>query len=42
VFVPIALATEKFNHEARTLHLVFSMTAMLHPAVLLSHAIETK
>src|SRR6266566_3810096 len=41
VFVPIALATEKFNHEAHTLHFVLSVLAILPLAVLLSHATES-
>jgi hypothetical protein len=40
VFVPIALAAEKFNHEAHTLHFVLSVLAILPLAVLLSHATE--
>src|SRR6059036_1724609 len=41
VFVPIALAAEKFNHEAHTLHFVLSVLAILPLAVLLSHATES-
>src|SRR2546430_5721389 len=41
VFVPIALAAEKLNHEAHTLHFVFSVLAILPLAVLLSHATES-
>src|SRR6266581_5200250 len=41
VFVPIALATEKFNHEAHTLHFILSVLAILPLAVLLSHATES-
>src|SRR5215217_6057292 len=41
VFVPVALATEKFNHEAHTLHFVLSVLAILPLAVLLSHATES-
>ena len=41
VFVPIALAAEKFSHEAHTLHFVFSVLAILPLAVLLSHATES-
>ena len=41
VFVPIALAAEKFNHEAHTLHFVLSILAILPLAVLLSHATES-
>src|SRR6187551_32123 len=40
VFVPIALAAEKFNHEAHTLHFVLSVLAILPLAALLSHATE--
>ena|SRR5437773_4832334 len=35
VFVPIALAAEKLNHEAHTLHFVLSILAILPLAVLL-------
>ena len=41
VFVPIALAAEKLNHEAHTLHFVLSVFAILPLAVLLSHATES-
>jgi len=41
VFVPIALATEKLNHEAHTLHFVLSVLAILPLAILLSHATES-
>src|SRR5256885_16585716 len=41
VFVPIALATEKLNHEAHTLHFILSVLAILPLAVLLSHATES-
>ena len=41
VFVPIALATEKINHEAHTLHFILSVLAILPLAVLLSHATES-
>src|SRR5207247_6138223 len=41
VFVPIALAAEKFNHEAHTIHFIFSVLAILPLAVLLSHATES-
>jgi Ca2+:H+ antiporter len=41
LFVPIALAAEKFNHEAHTLHFVLSVLAILPLAVLLSHATES-
>src|SRR5436189_42201 len=41
VFVPIALAAEKLNHEAHTLHFVLSVLALLPLAVLLSHATES-
>src|SRR4029434_3920840 len=41
VFVPIALAAEKFNHEAHTLHFVLSVLAILPLAVLLSDATES-
>src|SRR3954463_9526182 len=41
VFVPVALAAEKFNHEAHTLHFVLSVLAILPLAVLLSHATES-
>jgi Ca2+:H+ antiporter len=41
VFVPIALITEKLNHEAHTLHFVLSVLAILPLAVLLSHATES-
>ena len=38
---PIALAAEKLNHEAHTLHFVLSVLAILPLAVLLSHATES-
>ena len=41
VFVPVALAAEKFNHEAHTLHFVLSVLAILPLAILLSHATES-
>src|SRR6266480_2408986 len=41
VFVPVALAAEKFNHEAHTLHFILSVLAILPLAVLLSHATES-
>src|SRR6478672_7988457 len=41
VFVPVALAAEKLNHEAHTLHFVLSVLAILPLAVLLSHATES-
>src|SRR6266481_1202287 len=41
LFVPIALAAEKFNHEAHTLHFILSVLAILPLAVLLSHATES-
>src|SRR4029077_4580752 len=41
VFVPIALAAEKINHEAHTLHFILSVLAILPLAVLLSHATES-
>ena len=41
VFVPIALAAEKINHEAHTLHFMLSVLAILPLAVLLSHATES-
>jgi Ca2+:H+ antiporter len=41
VFVPIALGAEKLNHEAHTLHFVFSVLAILPLAILLSHATES-
>src|SRR5213079_2037770 len=41
VFVPVALAVEKLNHEAHTLHFVLSVLAILPLAVLLSHATES-
>ena len=41
MFVPIALAAEKLNHEAHTLHFVLSVLAILPLAVLLSHATES-
>src|ERR1700751_1567457 len=41
VFVPIALAAEKLNHEAHTLHFILSVLAILPLAVLLSHATES-
>src|SRR4029077_9265039 len=40
-FVPVALAAEKLNHEAHTLHFVLSVLAILPLAVLLSHATES-
>src|SRR5260370_13829565 len=40
VFVSIALAAEKLNHEAHTLHFVLSVLAILPLAALLSHATE--
>src|SRR5260370_6323262 len=41
VFVPVALAAEKLNHEAHTLHFILSVFAILPLAVLLSHATES-
>ncbi len=41
VFVPVALAAERINHEAHTLHFVLSILAILPLAVLLSHATES-
>jgi Ca2+:H+ antiporter len=41
VFVPVALATEKLNHDAHTLHFILSVLAILPLAVLLSHATES-
>src|SRR5213596_3179710 len=41
VFVPVALAAEKLNHEAHTLHFVLSVLAILPLAILLSHATES-
>src|SRR5436309_1602954 len=41
VFVPVALAAEKLNHEAHTVHFVLSVLAILPLAVLLSHATES-
>src|SRR4051812_13190038 len=41
VFVPVALAAEKFKHEAHTLHFVLSVLAILPLAILLSHATES-
>lgn len=41
VFVPVALAAEKFNHEANTLHFILSVLAILALAVLPSHATES-
>ena len=41
VFVPIALAAEKLNHKAHTLHFLLSVLAILPLAVLLSHATES-
>src|SRR3977135_718009 len=41
IFVPIALAAEKLNHEAHTLHFILSVLAILPLAVLLSHATES-
>src|ERR1700746_1019081 len=40
-FVPVALAAEKLNHEAHTLHFILSVLAILPLAVLLSHATES-
>ena len=40
VFVPVALAAEKLNHEAHTLHFILSVLAILPLAVLLSLLIE--
>src|SRR5204863_3156900 len=40
VFVPVALAAEKLNHEAHTLHFVLSVLAIVPLATLLSHATE--
>src|SRR6476661_7067039 len=41
VFVPVALAAEKLNHEAHTLHFVFSVLAIVPLAALLSRATES-
>src|SRR5215813_6751600 len=41
VFVPIALAAEKLNHEAHTLHFCLSVLAIVPLALLLSHATES-
>jgi Ca2+:H+ antiporter len=41
VFVPVALAADKLNHEAHTLHFILSVLAILPLAVLLSHATES-
>ena len=41
VFVPIALAAEKLNHQAHTVHFILSVLAILPLAVLLSHATES-
>src|SRR4026207_2498676 len=41
VFVPAALAAEKLDHEAHTLHFVLSVLAILPLAILLSHATES-
>jgi len=41
VFVPVALAAEKLNHEAHTLHFILSVVAILPLAILLSHATES-
>lgn len=41
VFVPVALVTEKVNHQAHTLLFVLSILAVLPLAVLLSHATES-
>jgi Ca2+:H+ antiporter len=41
VFVPVALAAERINHEAHTLHFILSILAILPLAVLLSHATES-
>jgi Ca2+:H+ antiporter len=41
VFVPVALAAERVNHEAHTLHFILSILAILPLAVLLSHATES-
>ena len=40
VFVPVALAAEKLNHEAHTLHFILSVLAILPLAILLSHATD--
>src|SRR5207248_2868173 len=37
----VALAAEKLNHEAHTLHFVLSVLAILPLAILLSHATES-
>jgi Ca2+:H+ antiporter len=34
VFVPVALAAEKLNHEAHTLHFILSVRAILPLAIL--------
>ena len=39
--VPIALAAEKPNYEAHTLHFILSVLAILPLAVLVSHATES-
>jgi Ca2+:H+ antiporter len=41
LFVPVALAAERVNHEAHTLHFILSVLAILPLAVLLSHATES-
>jgi Ca2+:H+ antiporter len=41
VFDPVALAAEKLNHEAHTLHFILSILAILPLAILLSHATES-
>jgi len=41
VFVSVALAAEKLNHEAHTLHFIPSVLAILPLAILLSHATES-
>src|SRR5205809_189341 len=41
VFVPIALAAEKLNHESHTLLFVLSVLAILPLATLLTHATES-
>src|SRR3954464_13932680 len=41
VFVPVALAAEKLNHEAHTLHFILSLLGILPLAILLSHATES-
>ena len=40
-FVPVALAAEKLNHEAHTLHFILSVLAILPLAILLSNATES-